>query len=287
VIHRFAIVAALVACGRNEVAPPPAVVEAPAIVSPPVVGAPEAPLNPTSTFATPAPQATCDEHDPTPSAAPDGEPPKELVRIDREIQQTRPTYSYSGSVADVFGDGKGKQGQYPLYVNEALAFKQRYETEVVEPLGAPDWAVVAITHEAELLERLHDSLAAVTLYGGPSPVPSGQIQAMTAQQQQLLMAMQNSGRPDLIAKAAQLYAGIVAFWMQKQKEELEGIDEHIVKLYARAAASKLIDNPARARALRRIGHYTTVKGDDAMRKLVPNYQALLMACIALDQRGAQ
>jgi hypothetical protein len=251
---------------------------------PSMAAASDAPLNVPAPVEK-APPATCDEHDPTPSAVPAGEPPKELVRIDRKVQQTKPSYTYSGSVADVLGDGKGKQGQYPRDVAEAEAFAQRYEKEVVEALAAPDWAVVAITREAEMFERIRDPFAALTAFTGTGPTPSGQIRLLTPQQAQLLATMQNSGNPNQASSAGALTAAVTDFWNQKWKQELEGVNNRIVKLYARAGASQLADNPARARALRRIGHYTATLGDDAMSKLVPDYKALLKACAALDQKS--
>jgi hypothetical protein len=98
----------------------------------------------------------CDERDPDPTAVPPGEPPTSFVELDLLIDEKTSQYVYSGSVADVLGDGKGQKGQYQRYAKEAMALDARLQSEVVKPTRGRDWGLVAITREAEMFERLRE-----------------------------------------------------------------------------------------------------------------------------------
>jgi hypothetical protein len=80
---------------------------------------------------------------------------------------------------------------------------------------------------------------------------------------------------------------VLDFWRQKKKQELDGIDEIVVRRYAEAATSPQKDNPARGRAIRRLAHYTTLFGNETMAayvgKWVPSYEPdmFVLACARL------
>jgi hypothetical protein len=156
----------------------------------------------------------------------------------------------------------------------------------VEKDEAPEWGVVALTREAEMLERLRDGLAKLEAHQGPGPAPPGKIALLTPQQWQLVASMQSSGIQSLPAKAAQLSSAVLDFWNAKKQQELDGVDTEIVTAYARAAMSVQTKNPAWIRAVRRLGHCTRRFGNAKMAKLlgrgyVPD--RYLRACAALDR----
>jgi hypothetical protein len=234
---------------------------------------------------TPAPELACDEDDPAPNAMPATPPPASFTRIDAEIRRTqsRPSkYVYAGSIFDVLGDGKSR-GAFPLDVQEARAFAQRLEKEVVEKGDAPEWSIVALAREAEMFERLRDALANLQTHPGPGPAPPGKISLFTPQQTQLMGALRGNG---LASKVAELNQAVLDFWNVKKQQALDEVDTEILASYARAATAVETKNPAAMRAVRRLARYTRLLGNPKMAKLlgrgyVPD--RYLRACAALDR----
>lgn len=245
------------ACASEPRPPVAETVEAPLVV-PPI---PSASAGASERDAGPAP--VCDERDPTPDAKPSTPAPAAFTKIDGEIHraQARPEkYVYTGSVADVMGDGKGKPGAFQNDKDEAAELARRIEVDIVDANEKPEWSVVALVREAETFERLRDGLAQLTLYRGAGAPPPGQVVPLTLQQQTLLATMRSSGRPDLIQKAAELESATSDFWETKKQQELDDVDARMLKAYARAAMALATKNPAAARAVRRLGHYASAFG---------------------------
>lgn len=235
----------------------------------------------------PVMKIACEERDPTPDAMPATPAPSAFIQLDAEIRrmQSRPgKYVYTGTIADVLGDGKGKKGAYAVDAEEAMAFGRRLESDVVDKSEPPDWAIVARTREAEMFERLRDGLATLSVHRGPGPVPTGHVALLTPQQLSLLARSNASGGS---MNVAALEEAMLDFWNKKKQQELDGVDALILDRYARAADFAQTKNPAATRAVRRLAHYTSEIGNKRMAKLLQRDYAPDMyrhACAELSER---
>ena len=191
--------------------------------------------------------------------------------IDEEITQKYDVpskHTYSGSVPDILGDGKGKKGKYQINADEAQKYDLRLENEVVKKYESLEWVPAAFARQGAIFDTLRTGLYNTLVGKG-----AGKVSLMTPQQEKLLNTMRNSGRQDLMDKADQLEDAAKDFWKQKKQQELDGADEIMVRRYATAVAYARkynVKNPAITRAIARLAYYTDIIGDAKMQQYVSN-----------------
>lgn len=191
--------------------------------------------------------------------------------IDEEITakfDAASKHTYSGSVPDILGDGKGKRGKYQVNAEEAQKWDLKLESEVVRKYKSLEIVPAAFARQGAIFDTLRAGLYNTVVGTG-----AGRVRLMSAEQERLLNTMRNSGRDDLMNKADELEDAAKDFWKQKKQQELDGADEIMVRRYATAVAyarTYNVKNPAITRAIGRLAYYTDIIGDAKLQSYVSN-----------------
>jgi tetratricopeptide (TPR) repeat protein len=191
--------------------------------------------------------------------------------LDEEITakfDTPERHKYSGAVADILGDGKGKKGKYQANAEEAQKWDLKLENDVIKKYESLEFVPAAFARQGAIFDTLRSGLYFTTVGKG-----AGKVSLLTPQQEKLLDTMRNSGRDELMAKADEAEDAAKDFWKKKKQQELDGADEIMVRRYATAVAYARkfnVKNPAITKAIGRLAYYTDIIGDAKMQQYVTN-----------------
>lgn len=180
-------------------------------------------------------------------------------------------HKYSGAVADVLGDGKGKKGKYQINAEEAQKWDLRLENEIIKKYESLEWVPAAFARQGAIFDTLRSGLYFTTTAPTGQQPKAGQVKLMTTEQARLLDTMRNSGRDDLMNKADALEDAAKDFWKQKKQQELDGADQVMVRRYATSVAYARkynVKNGSITKAIGRLAYYTDIIGDAKMQGYV-------------------
>jgi tetratricopeptide (TPR) repeat protein len=188
----------------------------------------------------------------------------EFTLVDEQIREQYEIdakHKYQGAVVDVVGDGKGKKGRYQANAAEADKWDQALD-RLIQKYPSAEWLPAMVARQGTLFDTLRTGL-----YNLVPPA----LKYFTPQQEQQLKVLENSGRPELEDKAAELRDTVKEGWRTKKEKELNGSDEVMVRRYATsvALARKFnVRNAAILRAVARLAYFTEVIGEAKMRAYV-------------------
>ncbi len=190
----------------------------------------------------------------------------EFEMIDTQIKrdyEIDAKHKYTGAVADIVGDGKGKKGRYQANAAEADKWDQQLD-KLVQKYPSADWLPAMVARQGSLFDTLRTGLFNL--------VPPA-LKYFTPQQEAQIKMLENSGRPELEDKAAELRDTVKEGWRTKKEKELNGSDEVMVRRYATAVALARkfnVRNAAIQRATARLAYFTDIIGEAKMRQYVTN-----------------
>ncbi|MBK8215846.1 MAG: tetratricopeptide repeat protein [Myxococcales bacterium] len=190
----------------------------------------------------------------------------EFELIDAQIKKeydVEAKHKYQGAVADVVGDGKGKKGRYQANAADADKWDQALD-KLVQKYPSAEWLPAMVARQGSLFDTLRTGLFNL--------VPP-QLKYFTPQQEAQIKMLENSGRPELEDKAAELRDTVKEGWRTKKEKELNGSDEVMVRRYATAVALARkfnVRNAAIQRAVARLAFFTEIIGEAKMRQYVTN-----------------
>jgi hypothetical protein len=154
------------------------------------------------------------------------------------------------------------KGKYPRNADEAQKHYNELDEKVVKKFESVEWVPAAIARQGAIFDTLRTGLYNTV-----------KVKLMTAQQEQVINQMRNSGRDDLMNKADEIEDALKDFWRKKKQLELDGADEVMVRRYATSVAlgrRYSVKNQHVTRALARLAYYTDIIGDAKMQQYVTN-----------------
>lgn len=254
------------ACADSTAIPPPVGPSTGASVggpSAPTPSPPSLPL-PASPAASASPTAPVTPPEPAAPQAPPRAvtPPESFVRLDGEIRRAfEPSkkHTYRGTVEDVLGTSSTK-GRYPANAEEAEQWDKALEALVSG--NKPDWAPVVFARQGAVFDVLRDGLDRTQL---------ASLTYFTPSQERQLKALENSGRPELSDRAAELRDQVKTGADQKRARALDAASTQMVRRYASAVAlaqKTNVRHPLVDQAIARLAHYTGILGEARMREYV-------------------
>ena len=220
---------------------------------------------PSTAVAATAPSASVTAPPVAPQAPPRAvTPPDSFVRLDGEIRKAfEPSkkHKYKGTVEDVLGKGSDLKGRYGENAEEADRWDQALEA-LVAGGTKPDWTPVVLARQGAVFDVLRDGLF---------QTPLASLAYFTPAQEGQLKALENSGRPELADKAAELRDKVKSGAEQKKEKALDATSSQMVRRYASAVAlaqKTNVRHPLVDQATARLAYYTGILGEAKMREYV-------------------
>ncbi len=180
----------------------------------------------------------------------------------RDSYEVESKHKYQGASFDIVGDPtKNKKGRYQFNAEEADKWDKALE-RIVKTYPSVEWVPAAVARQGSLYDTLRTGL-----YNTVPPA----LKYLTAQQEAALKTMENSGRPELEERAAQLRDAAKEGWRKKKETELNGSDTVMVRRYATAVAQARkynVRNPSTQKAVARLAYFTDIIGEAKMREYV-------------------
>lgn len=194
----------------------------------------------------------------------------DFTMVDEDIKEKYDSdtrHKYAGSIEEILGkfDPKTqktlKAGKYQVNADEADKWDKQLE-RIVRTYPSLEWVPATLARQGSIWDALRTGL-----YNTVPPA----LKYYTPAQEKFLKQMEDSGRPELEDKAAEIRDATREGWRSKKESELKGSDTLMIRRYASAvhlAKKYNIKNAQTSRAVSRLAYFTDILGDPKMKDYV-------------------
>ncbi|MFO0663106.1 MAG: tetratricopeptide repeat protein [Polyangiaceae bacterium] len=194
----------------------------------------------------------------------------DFTMVDEDIKEKYDSdtrHKYAGSIEEILGkfDPKTqktiKAGKYQTNADEADKWDKQLE-RIVRTYPSLEWVPATLARQGSIWDSLRTGL-----YNTVPPA----LKYYTPAQEKFLKQMEESGRPELEDKAAEIRDATREGWRAKKESELKGSDTLMIRRYASAVALAKkynVKNAQTARAISRLAYFTDILGDPKMKDYV-------------------